>query len=661
MKRGAFLAAFVLTGLLFLSCEDISDGEKKNFKGYYVNGTTGDDENDGLTSSTAFKTINRAAQEAQPGDTVLVAAGLYREHIKPARGGESENNRITYRASGKVIVKASEQIPTEHNGSMIEWVKHSENVWKAVVPDSFFEEPAKDGRGSGGWTNGTNNSAPDHYNPFRQNHWKESGASGWTAGDVYMNNVAYKQQTSLANVEADSKRWYYSYSAGETTIYANFGALDPMNEANVAEINVRRQNFAPDNWGLQYITVDGFTMMHAGNWYSDFPDQPERAQRGAISVYGGKGWIIQNNTIVNARSIAIDIGLGCDMWGGNRVANSSKPLGKVQTSYEKDDEYGSHIVRNNYISRCGQGGVAGVFSWKSKIMYNQIEDTNYRNEFSGSETGGIKLHYCNYGHVEGNYIRNLITGNGGGIWVDWGNQGIRVTRNIIVNSPWPFYAEALHGPVLVDNNIFLGSNNLRTLDATGVVFANNLIATLNSNGAPAAYGNSINIEGEGRNCAWFNPGEMKMGRDSVKPPKQEFWWYNNIAMRPIPNSNTSGYVITHNKMNTIDNLATNGFFAIADSSEVLVSFNLDTAGLSHVPATMDAIGMIMFPNSSNSDTQYLVGEDIPADVTHDFFGRRYTAGAKVAGPFANAVNGQNSYTLWPISGQKVPAPFVISE
>ena len=664
MKEMVVLAAFTLIGLLFYSCENVSDDEGNVTGGLYVNGTTGNDSNNGLTPGTAFKTINKAAQEAQPGNIVIVAAGLYREHIKPVRGGTSESNRITYKANGKVIIKASEQIPAEHEDKAINWVNYGGNVWQVDIPDSFFEEPGKGGRGSGGWTNGTSNSAPSHYNPFRQRHWKDGGGDGnsyYTAGDVYMNDEAYKQQGSLSNVEGNAKTWFYSYSAGVTRIYANFGALDPNDPANLAEINVRRQNFAPDEWGLQYITVEGFTMMHAGNWYSDFPGQPERAQRGAISVYGGMGWIIQKNTIVNARSIAIDIGLGCDVWAGNpdHPPNAGKPLGKIQTRFDTEsDKYGRHIVRNNYISRCGQGGVAGVFSWKSQILYNQIEDTNYRDEFSGAETGGIKLHYCNYGLIEGNYIRNLITGNGGGIWVDWGNQGIRVTRNIVINSPWPFYAEALHGPVLVDNNVFLGSNNMRTLDATGVVFANNLIATLNANGTIATSGSSINIVGQGRECYWFTPGTMTIGKN-VNIPKQEFWWYNNIATRPIPSSNTSGYIITHTKENTVDNLQTSGFTYTAKSNTVSVSFTLNTASLNHVPATKSTIGMIMFPETS-SNPQYIVGESIPADVTHDFFGKPYTAGVNTAGPFADVMNGVNNYTLWPVAGQEVPPAFVFN-
>ena len=50
------------------------------------------------TEEVPFKTISRAAEMAKPGDTVLVRAGIYRERVAPARGGE-EGMPITYMAA----------------------------------------------------------------------------------------------------------------------------------------------------------------------------------------------------------------------------------------------------------------------------------------------------------------------------------------------------------------------------------------------------------------------------------------------------------------------------------------------------------------------------------------------------------------------------------
>ena len=38
------------------------------------------------TKTSPYRTINKAAQEARPGDTVVVQKGVYRECVRPARG-----------------------------------------------------------------------------------------------------------------------------------------------------------------------------------------------------------------------------------------------------------------------------------------------------------------------------------------------------------------------------------------------------------------------------------------------------------------------------------------------------------------------------------------------------------------------------------------------
>src|SRR3954465_9594451 len=47
---------------------------------YYVNGTSGSDENAG-TQERPFKSINKAAQVLQPGERVVIAEGVYRERV----------------------------------------------------------------------------------------------------------------------------------------------------------------------------------------------------------------------------------------------------------------------------------------------------------------------------------------------------------------------------------------------------------------------------------------------------------------------------------------------------------------------------------------------------------------------------------------------------
>ena len=67
---------------------------------------TGSDVADG-SEAGPFLTINRAAAVAQPGDTVVVHAGEYREWVRPQRGGLSDQRRITYQAAAgeHVVIK----------------------------------------------------------------------------------------------------------------------------------------------------------------------------------------------------------------------------------------------------------------------------------------------------------------------------------------------------------------------------------------------------------------------------------------------------------------------------------------------------------------------------------------------------------------------------
>ena len=75
---------------------------------YHVS-VTGNDKNDG-TAASPFKTISCAARIAQPGDEIIVHAGVYRERVNPARGGESDT-RIRKGQHIHGTVKAMKRIP----------------------------------------------------------------------------------------------------------------------------------------------------------------------------------------------------------------------------------------------------------------------------------------------------------------------------------------------------------------------------------------------------------------------------------------------------------------------------------------------------------------------------------------------------------------------
>ncbi len=66
-------------------------------KSYYVDQAKGNDNNSGITEKLAFKTIDRANQKVQSGDTVYVKNGTYSENVTIKTSGQP-NSWITFRA-----------------------------------------------------------------------------------------------------------------------------------------------------------------------------------------------------------------------------------------------------------------------------------------------------------------------------------------------------------------------------------------------------------------------------------------------------------------------------------------------------------------------------------------------------------------------------------
>ena len=67
---------------------------------YYVdcNSPNCDDNGPG-TIDKPFRTISKAAEVLQPGERVVIASGIYRECVRPARGGTEPTQMISYEAA----------------------------------------------------------------------------------------------------------------------------------------------------------------------------------------------------------------------------------------------------------------------------------------------------------------------------------------------------------------------------------------------------------------------------------------------------------------------------------------------------------------------------------------------------------------------------------
>jgi len=428
-------------------------------KEYHV-AKNGSDTNSGTVSHPLLN-INTAAQKALPGDTITVHEGIYREYVDPLRGGRTENTRILYRAA---------------EGENVE-IKGSEIVkgWKKV-------------KGSNGkiWTVSLPNSMFGSFNPFSETligDWVEPPYTLHLA-DVFINEVSmYEAESvdSLLKVRTNHRdpdgvvmNWFSTVGENETTITASFGNLDPNIES--IEISVRPTCFYPSREGINFITVRGFKMSQtATKWAA-----PTAEQIGIIAPHWCKGWIIEDNVIKNSKSSGIAIGKeagsGDNVWTYDKRVDDGHLhfieciFRAIQHSWKKES-VGSHIIRNNIISDCGQAGICGALGCIfSEIYGNTIYNICCKEEFGGAEQSGIKLH-CG---IDVNIYGNIIYNSTRGIWMDWMGQGARISSNICYdNFAVDLFLERNHGPFVVDNNICLSGAALVD-DSEGGAYIHNL-------------------------------------------------------------------------------------------------------------------------------------------------------------------------------------------
>ncbi len=404
-----------------------------------------------------FLSISKAAAVAVAGDKIVVGEGTYREWVKPSRGGNRPDNRITYTAAPneKVVIKGSEIARC--------WEKVEGGVYKHIVDNSLFGD----------------------YNPYTteiDGDWmidpKEYRVH---TGEVYLKSAKIREGVihsysgeflPITDAAFTKYCWYADVDRDTTTIYANFQDFDPNSE--FVEINVRKCCFFPEKTGLDHITVSGFEMAHAATPWAP----PTSYQYGMLGVNWSKDWIIEKNILHDSKCSAISLGKE-GSTGDQEAFITDQKSGYL---YQKESVFkalqkgwsreniGSHTVKNNTIFDCGQNGIVGhmgcVFS---RIEGNHIYNIGIKREFFGWEIAGIKFHAPIDTEIVGNRIHDCTLA----FWLDWQVQGTRVSRNLCYNNDCDGNIEVTHGPMVMDNNILLSPFTL-TNHAQGTAFINNL-------------------------------------------------------------------------------------------------------------------------------------------------------------------------------------------
>jgi alpha-L-arabinofuranosidase len=252
----------VLLGALLLTTPAAISGAELHVS------TSGNDANRG-TRGAPLRTIQRAADLAEPGDIITVHKGVYRERINPPRGGTSDRRRIVYQAArgDKVEIKGSEVVTN--------WVKVQDNVWKATLPNSFFGA----------------------FNPYKdtiRGDWFDPRGREHHTGAVYLNGEWLVEATKLDEVLAAPGATPAWLNQASDQVLLNVAWLQP-GSATASSKRTPAASYAAQHGIQKAPCTEGgecIGWINHGDWVRyegvDFGNRTEQVEiRGASATEGG--------------------------------------------------------------------------------------------------------------------------------------------------------------------------------------------------------------------------------------------------------------------------------------------------------------------------------------------------------------------------------------
>jgi len=369
-----------------------------------------------------FKTISAAAAAMMPGERAVIHGGVYREAVRPARGGDSPERMIGYEAAPGENVAISGAVVYEGPYKICEdWRFTARGETDAPVVYEL-DISGLDFRG---------------YNPFgmvnvlQDRHWlwhKRIPMDPFflRRGRVLVDGVPMKQTEHPSRVGSEDNIFFIHHNG--TKLYLRLAGGRHPGECKI-ELVIREQVFAPEVYGLGYIRLKGLRLQNAAN---GFPVP----QRGLLSASRGHHFIVEDCVIEGANSVGIDMGNEC--W------NAAPPAG----------ETGRHIVRRSVVRDCGVCGLAAIGAQGLLIEDCLFEDIGYHNMEHMYESAGIKFHHSVNSLYRRNVMRRIC--HASGFWLDCGNVNNRICGNLfydIHSRAAAVHYEGTHYPNRVDHNV----------------------------------------------------------------------------------------------------------------------------------------------------------------------------------------------------------------
>jgi hypothetical protein len=519
---------------------------------FYVS-TSGSDSNTGSLSAP-FRTIQRAANLAGPGDTVFIRAGTYRETVRPARSGGSGSPVVFRPYNSETVTVSGADVITG-------WSGHSGRIYRARQPwDLGFGENQVfvDGRmmiearwpnttldvthprlasadsigvtmngdksrsdlrdsalthPDGAWDGATIHIAPGHA-------WV---AQTSTISDHTRGRLVYTyQQMNERHEKPEAGDQYYLTgkfhaldSAGEWFRQSD-GSLflwTPAGDSPASHrVEAKRRDFAFDLRGRSNVRIDGLNIFAATITTDSSSDAITLAGIDAryVSHYTlmSTGWSRPDTTGINlfgTDSVIRDSVIAFSSGHGIAIAGSRNRVENVvvhDVGYNAGNEAGinvrgdDHVVTRNTIYNAGRSGIKIGYARNLKLTYNLIHDVMQQ----ATDGGGIYTYGTDAENTEiaYNVIYNSRSEGFGavGVYLDNYSSKYVVHHNVVWNSDHAMKMNPTSRNNLVYNNTFVGVDysiaTSKSGDMLGSIFRNNIFTKTASIDPRSVKQNNIN-------------------------------------------------------------------------------------------------------------------------------------------------------------------------
>lgn len=470
----------------FTSAVLIKTGTLSAYNGKYYISTSGSDNNDGFSSLTPFKTIDKLNTIIfKPGDSILFRRGDTFYGTLVIKQSGTTGNPISIDAYGtgnKPIITG--------NSTLSNWTSYNSNIQKCAVNlGNHLEVVTINGKtiGRGRYPN----TGFKNYSSFVEDQSitdpSLSSTPNWTGAEVVMrkttwtidrntitnhsgstltftpgstwetmsNGWGYFIQNSLATLDTLNE-WYYD----GTYLYMYFGGNNPSNYTVQAAAKDTLISIAnPQN----YISIKNLQLTGADNSAIDLNDNDfidiENCDFTNIGVdginahWGCTNLTIKNNTFDNTYSMAISMGDNSDNTyiGYNNIKNTNRIYGSGEYGTGANwDGLGdginasannNQIIEYNVLDSIGHTGLR-IGGQNDIVRYNTINHIALRRDDAGAIyawTGGTAM--------TGSIILNNIVLSPSGTW-----EGINKTDEY--QSAEGIYLDYVSGVSILGNTVY---------------------------------------------------------------------------------------------------------------------------------------------------------------------------------------------------------------